>query len=608
MTEQQKTTGQLPKRSELDPKYKWDLTKIFKSDEEWEEAFQEVKSLLPSIKEYEGRLMESADTLLEALQLRDEIGKKLGKVYIYAHLKKDEDTTNSKYVAFENRAASLHVEVASAVSYFSPEILRADESTVRSYLRENEALQVYEHYLDQLLRQKEHTLSTKEEAILAQVGELASAPNDIFTMINNADMKFPTITDENGEEKELTHGRYIQFLESKDRRVRQDAFKAMYDTFKKQRNTLAATLNANVKKDVFYARVRKYRSSLEASLDRDNVPVRVYENLIAAIQEALPVFQRYMKLRKKALGLDELHMYDLYVPLVQDVEMKYTYEEAKQLVRDSLQPLGEEYLAVVDEGFNSGWIDVYENVGKRSGAYSSGTYGTPPYILLNYQENLDNVFTLTHEMGHSVHSYFSCKEQPYIYSDYTIFVAEVASTLNEALLTHYLLQKTNDPKQRMYILNHYLESFRGTVFRQTMFAEFEKLIHEKVEEGEALTADRLSELYYDLNLTYFGADVVVDQDIAMEWARIPHFYYNFYVYKYATGFAAATALSQQILNEGKPAVDRYLSFLKSGGSDYPIELLKKAGVDMTSPEPVRQALRVFERTLTEMEELFGKHQ
>ncbi|QZT35114.1 oligoendopeptidase F [Caldalkalibacillus thermarum TA2.A1] len=608
MTEQQKTTGQLPKRSELDPKYKWDLTKIFKSDEEWEEAFQEVKSLLPSIKEYEGRLMESADTLLEALQLRDEIGKKLGKVYIYAHLKKDEDTTNSKYVAFENRAASLHVEVASAVSYFSPEILRADESTVRSYLRENEALQVYEHYLDQLLRQKEHTLSTKEEAILAQVGELASAPNDIFTMINNADMKFPTITDENGEEKELTHGRYIQFLESKDGRVRQDAFKAMYDTFKKQRNTLAATLNANVKKDVFYARVRKYRSSLEASLDRDNVPVRVYENLIAAIQEALPVFQRYMKLRKKALGLDELHMYDLYVPLVQDVEMKYTYEEAKQLVRDSLQPLGEEYLAVVDEGFNSGWIDVYENVGKRSGAYSSGTYGTPPYILLNYQENLDNVFTLTHEMGHSVHSYFSCKEQPYIYSDYTIFVAEVASTLNEALLTHYLLQKTNDPKQRMYILNHYLESFRGTVFRQTMFAEFEKLIHEKVEEGEALTADRLSELYYDLNLTYFGADVVVDQDIAMEWARIPHFYYNFYVYKYATGFAAATALSQQILNEGKPAVDRYLSFLKSGGSDYPIELLKKAGVDMTSPEPVRQALRVFERTLTEMEELFGKHQ
>ncbi|GGK12565.1 oligoendopeptidase F [Caldalkalibacillus thermarum] len=608
MSEQQKTAGQLPKRSELDPKYKWDLTKIFKSDEEWEEAFQEVKSLLPSIKEYEGRLMESADTLLEALQLREEIGKKLGKVYIYAHLKKDEDTTNSKYVAFENRAASLHVEVASAVSYFSPEILRADESTVRSYLRENDALQVYEHYLDQLLRQKEHTLSTKEEAILAQVGELASAPNDIFTMINNADMKFPTITDENGEEKELTHGRYIQFLESKDRRVRQDAFKAMYDTFKKQRNTLAATLNANVKKDVFYARVRKYRSSLEASLDRDNVPVRVYENLIAAIQEALPVFQRYMKLRKKALGLDELHMYDLYVPLVQDVEMKYTYEEAKQLVRDSLQPLGEEYLAVVDEGFNSGWIDVYENVGKRSGAYSSGTYGTPPYILLNYQENLDNVFTLTHEMGHSVHSYFSCKEQPYIYSDYTIFVAEVASTLNEALLTHYLLQNTNDPKQRMYILNHYLESFRGTVFRQTMFAEFEKLIHEKVEEGEALTADRLSELYYDLNLTYFGEDVVVDQDIAMEWARIPHFYYNFYVYKYATGFAAATALSQQILNEGKPAVDRYLSFLKSGGSDYPIELLKKAGVDMTSPEPVRQALRVFERTLTEMEELFGKHQ
>ncbi|MDQ0339743.1 oligoendopeptidase F [Caldalkalibacillus uzonensis] len=603
MAEEQKKSGQLPNRSELDPKYTWDLTQIFKSDEEWEQAFKEVKNLLPQIKGYEGRLMESADTLLEALRKRDEIGQKLGKVYVYAHLKKDEDTTNSKYVAFDNRASSLYVEVSSALSYFSPEILSADETAVRSYVQENEALQVYAHYLDELLRQQEHTLSSPEEAILAQAGELANAPSDIFTMINNADMKFPTITDEDGEEKELTHGRYIQFLESKDRRVRQDAFKAMYDTFKKQKNTLAATLNANVKKDIFYARVRKYPSSLEASLDKDNVPVQVYENLIAAIHEALPVFQRYMKLRKKALGLDELHMYDIYVPLVQDVEMKYTYEQAKQLVRDSLQPLGEEYLAVVDEGFNCGWIDVFENVGKRSGAYSSGTYGTPPYILLNFQDNLDNVFTLTHEMGHSVHSYFSRKEQPYIYSDYTIFVAEVASTLNEALLTHYLLQNMDDPKQRMYILNHYLESFRGTVFRQTMFAEFEKLIHEKVEEGEALTADRLSELYYALNQTYFGEDVVVDEDIAMEWARIPHFYYNFYVYKYATGFAAATALSQQILNEGAPAVERYLSFLKSGGSDYPIELLKKAGVDMTSPEPVRQALNVFEGTLTELEDL-----
>jgi oligoendopeptidase F len=466
-------------------------------------------------------------------------------------------------------------------------------------------LQVYEHYLDELLRQKEHTLSAQEEAILAQVAELANAPSEIFTMINNADMKFPEIIDEDGEVKELTHGRYIRFLESRERRVRQDAFKAMYETFKKQKNTLAATLNANVKKDIFYARVRRYPSVLEAALDKDNIPVSVYTNLIETIHEALPVFQRYLSLRKKVLGLDELHMYDLYVPLIEDRQITYGYEVATRLVRDSLKPMGEEYLAVVDQAFNNRWIDVYENVGKRSGAYSSGTYGTPPYMLLNYQGNLNDVYTLTHELGHSVHSYFSRESQPYIYSDYTIFVAEVASTLNEALLTHYFLEKTDDPTQRMVILNHYLESFRGTVFRQTMFAEFEKMIHEKAEAGEALTADRLNEWYYELNRTYFGPDVVIDEDIALEWARIPHFYYNFYVYKYATGFAAATALSQQIIHEGEAAVERYLSFLKSGGSDYPLELLKKAGVDMTSPEPVRQALKVFERTLSELEQLLG---
>lgn len=604
--ENKNKSGKLPLRSELNPEDQWDLTPIFASDEEWEKAFKEVKQLAPKMLDYQGRLMESAATLAEALQLRDTISQKLGKVYVYAHLKKDEDTTNSKYVAFDSRASSLYVEVASAMSFISPEILKADEKTVRSYIENYEPLQVYTHYLEELLRQKAHTLSEPEEAILAQVAELANAPGDIFTMINNADMKFPTITDENGEEQELTHGRYIRFLESRNRRVRQDAFKAMYDTFKKQKNTLAATLNANVKKDVFYARVRKYPSSLEASLDKDNIPVSVYTGLIETVHQFLPAFHRYLALRKRTLGLDELHMYDLYVPLVEDDKMTYEYEEATQLVRESLKPLGDEYLAVIDEAFGSRWIDVYENVGKRSGAYSSGTYGTPPYILLNYQGNLNDVYTLTHELGHSVHSYFSRKTQPYIYSDYTIFVAEVASTLNEALLTHHFLQETDDPVMRKIILNHYLESFRGTVFRQTMFAEFEKLIHEKAEAGEALTADKLNEWYYDLNKTYFGPDVVVDEDIAMEWARIPHFYYNFYVYKYATGFSAATALSQQIIHEGQEAVNRYLTFLKSGGSDYPLELLKKAGVDMTSPEPVRQALQVFEQTLAELEELLSQ--
>jgi oligoendopeptidase F len=436
---------------------------------------------------------------------------------------------------------------------------------------------------------------------------LAGAPSDIFTMINNADIKFPKIKNENGEERELTHGRYVQFLENSDRNVRQAAFEGMYSTFKKQKNTLAATLNASIKKDIFYAKVRKYPSALESAVDKDNVPVSVYTNLIETIHEHFPLFHRYISLRKKVLGVDDLQMYDVYVPLVKEVDMKFSYEEAKELVIESLKPLGEEYLSEMVKGFDSRWVDVYENEGKRSGAYSSGTYGTPPYILLNYNESLDNVYTLTHELGHSMHSFYSRKEQPYPYSGYSIFVAEVASTLNEALLTHHLLNNTDDPRKKMYILNHYLDSFRGTVFRQTMFAEFEKLTHEKVEAGEALTSEVLSKIYYDLNLNYFGPDMDVNQDIELEWARIPHFYYNFYVYKYATGFSAAAALSKQILEEGAPAVERYLSFLKSGSSDYPIEVLKKAGVDMTSPEPIRQALKVFEDTLTQLEALFEEH-
>lgn len=594
----------LPKRSEVNPQDTWDLTKIFASDEEWEQAFQEIQTLIPEMARFQGKLGESADQLLKALQAQDNLLAKMGKVYTYSHLKKDEDNTNSTYVALEARATSLYVQVQGALSYIVPEILAIETSKINQFLEEKEELGIYRHALDEIMRQKEHTLSKEEEAILAQVGELSSAPGDIFNMINNADMKFPTIIDEDGQEKELTHGRYVQFLESRDRRVRQDAFNAMYDTFRKQKHTLAATLTASVKKDIFYARVRRYDSALAAALDADNIPLDVYTNLIDTIHEHLPLFYRYINLRKKVLELDELHMYDVYVPLVHEVKMNYRYQEAIQLVKESLTPLGDEYLQVLDKAFTERWIDVYENIGKRSGAYSSGTYGTPPYILLNYQDTLDNVYTLTHELGHSLHSYYSRKEQPFVYSNYTIFVAEVASTLNEALLTHYLLETTEDPKKKMYILNHYLDSFRGTVFRQTMFAEFEKLIHERVEAGQALTADELSKLYYDLNLLYFGPDMVVDPDIELEWARIPHFYYNFYVYKYATGFSAAAALSKQILEEGAPAVERYLSFLKSGGSDYPIELLKKAGVDMTSPEPIRQALQIFEQTLIELEQLF----
>lgn len=601
-------SNRLPKRSELDLAYTWDLEQIFTSDEEWEKAFKEVKETLHQAKKFQGKLSESADILLEALQIQDQLGQKIGKVYVYSHLKKDEDNTNSKYVAYNDRSSSLYTEVGSALSFIVPEILSLEESTLQHFLEENKDLQLYSHAIAEITRQRDHVLSADEEAIIAQAGELAGAPGDIFTMINNADMKFPNVKDENGEEKELTHGRYIQFLESKDRRVRKDAFEAMYSSFKKQRNTLAATLNASVKKDIFYGKVRNYSSAIETAVDKDNVPVDVYNNLIDTVHEHLPLFHRYISLRKKVMGLEELHMYDVYVPLVQDTDMKFAYEEGQKLVLDSLKPLGEDYLSIVEQGFKNRWIDVYENEGKRSGAYSSGTYGTPPYVLLNYQDTLDNVYTLTHEIGHSLHSYYSRKEQPYVYSGYSIFVAEVASTLNEALLTHHLLQATTDPKKKMYILNHYLDGFKGTLFRQTMFAEFEKLIHGKVEEGEALTSDLLSEMYYDLNLKYFGPDMVVDQDIEFEWARIPHFYMNFYVYKYATGFSAAAALSKQIIEEGAPAIERFLAFLKSGSSDYPIEVLKMAGVDMTSPDPIRQALKVFEDTLTQLEELFEEHE
>jgi oligoendopeptidase F len=593
----------LPKRDEVDDRFKWDLTKIFDSDAKWEEAFQEVKSLLPETNAFQGSLTESAQKLAEGLRLRDKLSSKMAKVYVYAHLKKDEDSTNPTYIAFEDRAKNLFVKVNSALSFVVPEILNTEEETIRQYFLENKQLHMYEHALDEIMRQKEHVLSAAEEAVLAQTGELASAPNDIYTMISNADMKFPSVTDEHGEERELTHGRFRQFMQSPDRSVRKQAFEAMYSTYRKQINTLAATLNASIKKDVFMARVRKYPSSLHAGVFKDNIDTEVYKNLINTIHEHLPLFRRYLQLRQKALGVEQLHMYDIYVPFVQDAGMTFSYEQAQELVLQSLSPLGDEYVTEVKKGLTDGWVDVYENVGKRSGAYSAGTYGTPPYILMNYEDTLDDVFTLAHELGHSMHSYYSRKEQPYVYSNYTIFVAEVASTLNEALLTRYLLEKTDDPHQKFYILDHYLDGFRGAVFRQTMFAEYEMKIHEKVEQGEALTADTLSKLYYGLNKQYFGEVMDIDRDIELEWARIPHFYYTFYVYKYATGYAAAAALSKQILEEGAPAVKRYLSFLKSGGSDYPLELLKKAGVDMTSPEPIREALQVFSSTLDELEQL-----
>ncbi len=604
--EEKKAKKSLPLRSEIPVEETWRLEDIFPTDDAWEQEFQQVKAMIPKLGEYKGRLGESPEVLYEALQYQDEVSMRLGKLYTYAHMRYDQDTTNSFYQGLNDRVKGLYSEASSAMAFIVPELLSIDEAVLRSFLEQYEPLRLYAHALDEVTRQRPHVLSAEEEALLAQAAEVMQATSNTFSALNNADLTFPAIMDENGDEVEVTHGRFIRFLESTDRRVRRDAFHAVYHTYEKFQNTFASTLAGTVKKHNFFARVRRYESARQAALDANNIPESVYDNLIATVHEHLPLLHRYVRLRKQVLGLDELHMYDLYTPLVQDVKMDVTYEEAKQYMLDGLAPLGEEYVAIVKEGLDNRWVDVRENKGKRSGAYSSGAYGTHPYILLNWQDNVHNLFTLVHEFGHSVHSYYTRKTQPYPYAHYSIFVAEVASTCNEALLNDYLLRTIDDEKKRLYLLNHYLEGFRGTVFRQTMFAEFEHLIHLKAQQGEALTAETLTSLYYDLNKKYFGDEIVVDQEIGLEWSRIPHFYYNYYVYQYATGFSAATALSKQILEEGEPAVKRYIDFLKAGSSDYPIEVLKKAGVDMTSAEPIRQACQVFAEKLEEMERLLGK--
>lgn len=600
------TVKKLPARNEISPEDTWRLEDIFPSDDEWNKEYNEVQQLIPDAGKYQDRLGESAETLYAALQFQDHLLSRLGKLYTYAHMRYDQDTTNSFYQGMDDKIKNLYSEAASALAYIVPELLAEDEEKIAGYLKEKTELQLYKHSLEEINIQRPHVLSAEQESLLAQASEVLGASSNTFGMLNNADLEFPSIKDENGEEVEITHGRFIRFLESDEQRVRHDAFKAVYETYGKFRNTFASTLSGNVKKDNFNAKIRNYDSARHAALSADNIPESVYENLVNTINDNLHLLHRYVKLRKKVLGVKELHMYDLYTPLVKEVKMEIPYNEAKDLILKGLKPLGEDYLNILKEGFENRWVDVHENKGKRSGAYSSGTYGTNPYILMNWQDNVNNLFTLAHEFGHSVHSYYTRKSQPYPYGNYSIFVAEVASTCNEALLNDYLLKTIDDDKKRLYLLNHYLEGFRGTVFRQTMFAEFEHLIHQKAQNNEALTADSLTKEYYELNKKYFGdEDIVIDEEIGLEWSRIPHFYYNYYVYQYATGFSAATALSKQILQEGQPAVDRYIEFLKSGSSDYPIEVLKKAGVDMTSSKPIEDACKVFEEKLNEMENLLS---
>lgn len=593
----------LKNRKEIDQKYKWNIEAMYQDEASWEKDIEEVLAETEEFAAYQGKLTESASTLAEALQKKDNIWQKLERAYVYARMKLDEDNRVAKQQSMHDKVNSIIAKVAATMSFFTPELLSASEDTLLTYIKEEPALAQYDFVIRDVLREKSHVLSEDQENILAQMSEVTDATNTIFTMLNNADIKFGTIIDEDGDEVEVTHGNYISFMESHDREVRKSAFSNVYEAYKALINTISSTYNYNVKTDVVGARIRNYASARAAALSGGNIPESVYDNLISVVHDYLPVLHKYTQLRKKVLGVDELKMYDVYVPMVEVPKRIVPYEESIEIMKEGLAPLGEEYISRLSKGVESGWIDVYENEGKTSGAYSFGSYDSFPYILLNYTDTLKDVFTVVHEMGHSMHSSYTRESQPFTYGDHSIFTAEVASTVNESLLMQHLLAKETDKEMRKYILNMYIEEFRTTLFRQTMFAEFEDLTHKYVEAGGSLTAEWMCDEYEKLNKAYFGPALAEDDYIKYEWARIPHFYRGFYVYQYATGYSAATAISKKILEEGAPARDAYKEFLKTGSSDYPVELLKIAGVDMSSKEPVIMAMETFKKLVEEFEEL-----
>lgn len=591
------------KRIEQKVEDTWCLEDMFESDDFWEEEFGRLQRMIFQYEDFEGTLGESADRLLEYLKFNDETNLLMERLYVYANMRYHQDMANSMYQEFAARAQKLMVEMSGASAFAEPEILEITTEKINVFFNENPELETYKRYISEILRGKNHTLDKKTETILAKSRQMANAAENIFSMYNGADIKFPSITTGEGEEIEITHGNFVPLLESVDREVRKAAFEGVYETYGKMRNTLAATFAANLDQANFYAQVRNFSSAREMYLYGSNIPESVYDNLIETVHKNMDKMHKYVSLRKKILDVSELHMYDLYTPIAKAPDTKYSFEAAKDIVLEGLAPMGEEYIKVLEEGFDNRWIDVYENEGKRSGAYSWGAYGTHPYVLMNYHGTLDHVFTLAHEMGHAIHSYYSDANQPYVNAGYKIFVAEVASTCNESLLIQHLLKITEDEEEKTYLINHFLEQFKGTLYRQTMFAEFEKIAHSMVQNGEGVTADRLCGIYYNLNKEYFGDDIVIDKEIELEWARIPHFYNPFYVYQYATGLSAAIALSKRILEEGKPAVEDYMKFLTGGSSQDPIELLKIAGVDMTSSEPIETALELFGNLLEELQKI-----
>ena len=592
----------LPERTAIPAEYKWKLDDIYGSQKAWEEDFAKIKSGLPKIAAYKGTLAQSPQKLAEFLKVREELSIILGKLYVFANMKSHEDTADSSCQGPANRAAALSVEFSAAESYMTPEILSMPEETLKKYISAPE-LAEYSFLLREILRQKQHVLSEAEELILARSGDMAGVPDNAFSMLTNADMKFPSIRDENGNKVEMSEERAVSYLRSPKRHVRRAAFSSLYKPYEDMKNTLGATFDGMLKASRFYSASRNYGSPLEEALDANNIPVSVYDSLVDTLEGNLEPMYRYMALRKKMLGVRSLHMYDLYVPLARDPFGEISWSDAQKMMFDGLAPLGADYLAQVRTGLSEGWADVFPNRGKRSGAYSWGSYGTHPYIFLNHTNNLNDVMTLVHEMGHSMHSWYSRRSQPFATADYCIFTAEVASTTNEVIFLSGLIAETKDKNRRLYLLNRRLENIRTTVYRQTMFASFEREVHKRAADGGDTTPDGLKQLWYELNRKYYGGMITIDEQLKMEWARIPHFYSPFYVYQYATGFSAATALASGILEHGAPARDRYLNFLTKGGSDYPIELLKGAGVDMSTQEPVKAVIKQFGETLDEIESL-----
>jgi len=595
--------NRIPKRSEVKEEYTWDLRDMFPGDEAWMAEYEAMKAVPAQYEAFKGTLGASAENLLSFLKLDDEINVRLSKLYGYASCKGDQDTADSFYQDMRGKATATLVALSSASSFATPEIMEISDEDLHMFTVVQPELETYARTLYRIRRRKEHILSPAEEKLLAAAGEMADAPDNIGGVLRNADMRFDNVVDGNGEEHQLTNGSLVPLLESADRVLRKNAFEGYYNRLGEYKNTIATTLDAQFKQLRFFADARKYPTTIAASLDRTEVPVEVYTNLIQAVHENMDKMYRYVALRKKLLGVDELHMYDVYTPIVADAAKKISFEEAKETVLKALSVMGEDYTDLLRQGFENRWIDVYENVGKRSGAYSSGNSYPHPYVLLNHKDTLDSMFTLAHEMGHALHSYHSCKYQPVCNADYVIFVAEVASTCNEVLLMRYLLGKTTDKKERAYLINHFLDSFKGTLYRQTMFAEFELEMGRMSEAGQSLTADALCEKYLELNKLYFGPDMISDDGIALEWARIPHFFYNYYVFQYATGFSAAVALANRILTEGESAVKDYKKFLSGGCSTDPISLLKIAGVDMSTPDPINSALKLFGELIDEMEKL-----